>query len=357
MSRTSEWVSPGHPDKIADNISEFILDRYLEKDSNVRYALEVMIKNNNVYLGGEVTSKYNFTSEDLEHFVKDAIRKIGYDEKYYEKWGDYAININKINITNDSHIQSPDISQGVDNSGWGDQGIFWGFAENNKYTNYMPLDHYLVKDLGMMLYNNAKENSVGGLDIKTQITLNDDNEIEQVIVAVPVLDDNEYQEVVKSIHNWLLKENVDLIEFIENDKLIINGTGIYQYHSSVGDCGITGRKLVVDFYGGNSKIGGGSPWTKDGTKADLTLNLYMRDLAKQYICTKFSDCKYVETCACCCIGKSEIFVTIKGYDCYNNFQWCEEYKENISPKELIEKYNLNKPNFSDMCMNGLFNKI
>lgn len=665
MSRTSEWVSPGHSDKIADNISEYILDRYLEKDSNVRYALEVMIKNNNVYLGGEVTSKYNFTLEDLEHFVKNAIRKIGYDEKYYEKWGDYAININKINITNDSHIQSPDISQGVDNSGWGDQGIFWGFAENNKYTNYMPLDHYLAKDLGMILYNNAKENGVGGLDIKTQITLNNDNEVEQVIVAIPVLDDNEYQEVVKSVHNWLLKENVDLIEFIENNKLVINGTGIYQYHSSVGDCGITGRKLVVDFYGGNSKIGGGcvdseteymsesgwkkikdydggkvgqitnslelqivepiqyietfhdnvyeistekttnmvlsdnhnvlyitskghlnkkplfqileesnntkygshinipvtftydfkngqessyndiiakiviahcadgtilkdgskkfnsrirvkkdykiqqlqelftqshidwekrvykdgytyfyynlkntskllceqfenpnyhtahlianevfkwdgstkekcfrtkiekdadfvqfilssvngkfysklknktngcfiirevnkkvtspfrkkktnnivklepqqmycftvpsgmlllrrngyiyctgnSPWTKDGTKADLTLNLYMRDLAKQYICTKFSDCKYVETSACCCIGKSEIFVTIKGYDCYNNFQWYEEYKENISPKELIEKYNLNKSNFSDMCMNGLFNKI
>ena len=355
--RTSEWVSPGHPDKIADNISEYILDRYLEKDSNVRYALEVMIKNNNVYLGGEITSTHQFSVADIEHFVKDAIRNIGYNADYYSKWGDYAININKVVVTNEAHTQSPDISQGVDNNGWGDQGIFWGFAENNKYTDYMPLDHYLAKDLGMMLYNNAKEHNIGGLDIKTQITLNNDDMIDQVIVAIPVLNNDEYDLVKQNVYNWLLKENVDLLEFVENDKLIINGTGIYQYHSSVGDCGITGRKLVVDFYGGNSKIGGGSPWTKDGTKADLTLNLYMRDLAKQYICTKFSDCKYVETSACCCIGKSEIFVTIKGYDCYNNFQWYEEYKENNSPKELIEKYNLNKPIFNDMCINGLFKNI
>lgn len=355
--RTSEWVSPGHPDKIADNISEYILDRYLEKDSNVRYALEVMIKNNNVYLGGEITSTHQFSVADIEQFVRDAIRNIGYNADYYSKWKDYAININKINVINDSHIQSPDISQGVDNNGWGDQGIFWGYAENNRHTNYMPLDHYLAKDLGMVLYNNAKENGIGGLDIKTQITLDNNDMIEQVIVAIPVLNDEEYNEVTKSVHSWLMNENVDLMEFIEQGKLIINGTGIYQYHSSVGDCGVTGRKLVVDFYGGNSKIGGGSPWTKDGTKADLTLNLYVRNLAKQYLLNECKGCFYVQTSACCCIGKSEIYGTIKGYDFCHNLVFEKDYRDNISPKTLIESFRLNEPNFSKMCVEGLFSNI
>jgi S-adenosylmethionine synthetase len=357
MSRTSEWVSPGHSDKIADNISEYILDRYLEKDPNVRYALEVMIKNNRVFLGGEITSSHQFQPSDIEKFVKDAVKMIGYNEKYYEKWGNCAININDLNTYICIQTQSPDISQGVDNSGWGDQGIFWGYAENNKHTDYMPLDHYLAKDLGMMLYNNAKEKNIGGLDIKTQITLNDDNMIEQVIVAIPVLNTIEYEEVSKSIYNWLMKENVDLMEFIEQGKLIINGTGIYQYHSSIGDCGITGRKLVVDFYGGNSKIGGGSPWTKDGSKSDLTLNLYVRDLAKQYIMDEYKDCAYVETSASCCIGKSEILVSIKGYDSDKGLIHSKDLQENISPKQLIKKYDLTSSLFSDMCMNGLFERI
>ena len=352
--RTSEWVSPGHPDKIADNISEYILDRYLEKDPNVRYALEVMIKNNRVFLGGEITSSYQFLPSDIEQFVRDAIRNIGYNADYYTKWGNYAININDLKTYICIQTQSPDISQGVDNSGWGDQGIFWGYAEQNEHTNYMPLDHYLAKDLGMFLYKNAKENNIGGLDIKTQITLNDDDMIEQVIVAIPVLNTIEYEEVTKSIYNWLMKENVDLMEFIEQGKLIINGTGIYQYHSSVGDCGITGRKLAVDFYGGNSKIGGGSPWTKDASKSDLTLNFYMRDLAKKYIQNECKDCFYVTTSANCCIGKSNISVSIKGYDGDNNLVFSKEIKENITPKMLIEKYNLNKPIFSDICINGLF---
>lgn len=355
--RTSEWVSPGHPDKIADNISEYILDRYLEKDPNVRYALEVMIKNNRVFLGGEITSSHQFLPSDIEKFVKDAVKMVGYDEKYYEKWGNYAININDLNTYICIQTQSPDISQGVDNQGWGDQGIFWGYAENNKHTDYMPLDHYLAKDLGMMLYNNAKENNIGGLDIKTQITLNDDDMIEQVIVAIPVLNTIEYEEVSKSIYNWLMKENVDLMEFIKQGKLIINGTGIYQYHSSIGDCGITGRKLAVDFYGGNSKIGGGSPWTKDGSKADLTLNLYVRNLAKQYIQNECKDCYYVQTSASCCIGKSEVCGTIKGYDFSHNLIYTKEYKDNFSPKVLIESFNLTNPNYSDMCMKGLFSNI
>lgn len=665
MSRTSEWVSPGHSDKIADNISEYILDRYLEKDPNVRYALEVMIKNNRVFLGGEITSSHQFLPSDIENFVKDAVKMIGYNEKYYEKWGNYAININDLNTYICIQTQSPDISQGVDNSGWGDQGIFWGYAENNKHTDYMPLDHYLAKDLGMMLYNNAKEKNIGGLDIKTQITLNDDNMIEQVIVAIPVLNTIEYEEVSKSIYNWLMKENVDLMEFIEQGKLIINGTGIYQYHSSIGDCGITGRKLVVDFYGGNSKIGGGcvdgeteymsesgwkkikeydggkvgqitnsfelqlvepiqyietfhnnvykistekttnmvlsdnhnvlyitskghlnkkplsqileesnntkygshinipvtftydfkngqesfyndiiakiviahcadgtilkdgskkfnsrirvkkdykiqqlqelftqshidwekriykdgytyfyynlkntskllceqfenpnyhtahlianevfkwdgstkekcfrtkiekdadfvqfilssvngkfysklknktngcfiirevnkkvtspfrkkktnnivklepqqmycftvpsgmlllrrngyiyctgnSPWTKDGTKADLTLNLYMRDLAKQYIQDDCKDCYYVQSSASCCIGKSDITINIKGYNYAHQLVYEKTIKEVVVPKTLIEKYKLNEPIFSNMCINGIFSNI
>lgn len=264
MYKTSEWVSLGHPDKMADFISCYILDRYLEQDPMTRYALEVMIKDNIVTLGGEITSKAQYSAEDIAAFVRVAVNQIGYTRAYQLFWGEEnAISGNNVLVAEHISQQSPDIAQGVNKSGWGDQGIFWGMATNTPETDYMPKDWWLARKIGKHLYDTR----YAGIDIKTQVTLKDDR-IDEIVVAVPMN------------HRHFDTDIAAAVAFCCNGsreyKLHVNGTGRYVKHGPIGDCGITGRKLAVDFYGGNCRIGGGSPWTKDGTKADLSLNLLAR---------------------------------------------------------------------------------
>lgn len=341
----SEYVSPGHPDKVADYISEYILDRYLEKDPNVRYAVEVMIKGNMVHLAGEITSTAYFGYTEYKEFVKQALREIGYTEEYYKTWGGNVINPEDIELQVDITSQSPEISQGVDNDGWGDQGIFFGYADPDE--EYMtPRSHSLAKDLCHMLYTQAKEKGIGGIDIKTEIILYEDGWIEKIIAAVPCRDNKEYDKVLESIRAWYDSVELDLPLYPE---IVLNGTGNYVMHGPVADCGITGRKLVVDFYGGELHVGGGSPWTKDGSKADLTLNLFAREMARKY--AKETN-QPVKVSVACCIGRSEIdyvVETICGEEITDG-------KMNVTPKELIRQYDLDKPIFASMCTFGLFGK-
>lgn len=354
--RTSEWVSLGHPDKTADSISEYILDRFLENDPNVRYALECQIKNNYVTLSGEITSSYIMSDKECLKWVKEAVSKVGYTKEYQDKWGeDNTICADDLQVITHISQQSPDISTGVDHSGWGDQGIFFGYAENNSQTNYMPLDHYYAKSLGKKLYEMAlKPLSIIGLDIKTQVTLDKIDNIIQVIVAVPMIYD-----CIDDIKEMVIEHFRQYNQDIDEDSIIVNGTGVYKKHGPIADCGTTGRKLAVDLYGGNSKIGGGALVTKDGTKADLTLNLYARELALAFLKRLVPETVHYATAAIsCCIGKDEINVTLDAYDIRGYHCVCtEEYIECISPKELIEKYNLTSPNFYDMNNNGFVENI
>lgn len=341
----SEYVSPGHPDKVADYISEYILDRYLEKDPNVRYAVEVMIKGNMVHLAGEVTSTAYFGYADYKNFVKEALREIGYTEEYYKSWGGNVISPEDIELQVDITAQSPEISQGVDNDGWGDQGIFFGYADpDEKYMT--PRSHSLAKDLCHILYTQAKEKGIGGIDIKTEIILYEDGWIEKIIAAVPCRDNKEYDKVLESIRDWYDSVELDLPLYPE---IILNGTGNYVMHGPVADCGITGRKLVVDFYGGELHVGGGSPWTKDGSKADLTLNLFAREMARKY--AKETN-QPVKVSVACCIGRSEIDYVVET-TCGEEIT---DGKMNVTPKELIKQYDLDKPIFASMCTFGLFGK-
>lgn len=331
--KTSEYVSLGHPDKIADYISEFILDKFIEKDPDTKYAVEVQIKDNFVTLGGEIKSNHSFDKCTIEKFVKDAVNDIGYTKEYQTKWGkENTICGDDLIIEQHIGIQSSEINQGL--SGWGDQGIMFGLAVNESKTNFMPYDHYLAKTLNNKLFNSG----LGGLDIKTQVVIENDNRLSKVIVAIPLLNGN-----IKTIEDFVRNE-------IEGDyTLIVNGTGNYKSHSSIADCGTTGRKLAVDFYGGNCIIGGGSPWTKDGSKADLTLNLYAREKALIYVkCNP--EYSYVTSSVACCIGKKEIDTEVKSCDGKILFR----NTESITPTDLISRYKLNKPIFRNLCKNGLF---
>lgn len=341
----SEYVSPGHPDKCADYISEYILDRCIEKDPNVRYALEVMIKGNEVYLAGEVTTKSFFGYMEMCQFVKDALIEIGYTKEYYDAWKGQVINPDDIVVTTNITAQSPEIGQGVDNDGWGDQGIFFGYADPD--AEYMtPRSHSLAKDLCHMLYTQAKEKGIGGIDIKTEIILDEDGRIEKIIAAVPCRDEGERNDIMVSIIEWYKSVEPDFDLYPE---VILNGTGNYVMHGPIADCGITGRKLVVDFYGGELHVGGGSPWTKDGSKADLTLNLFAREMARKYAREQNQP---VKVSVACCIGRSEIDYVVET-SCGEEIA---HGKMTVPPRELIEKYELNTPIFTSMCTFGLFGK-
>lgn len=334
--KISEYVSLGHPDKVADYISEYILDKYIEIDPNTKYAVEVQIKDNFVTLGGEVKSNAIFTKENIDNFVKEAVNSIGYTKDYQNKWGkENTICGDDLVVAQHIGIQSAEINQGL--SGWGDQGIMFGLAINSVETNYMPKDYYLAKTLNHKLFKSG----LGGLDIKTQVILEDDDTISRIIVAIPLLNGD-----TKSVEDFVRNT------ISGNYKLIVNGTGSYKSHSSIADCGTTGRKLAVDFYGGNSAIGGGSPWTKDGSKADLTLNLYARDKALEFIKTN-NELKLVRSSVACCIGKKEIDVEV--VSCNGDLLYRQT--ETIAPIDLINKYSLNKPIFKELCANGIFSKI
>lgn len=331
---TSECVSLGHPDKIADYISEYILDRLIEQDPKTRYALEVQVKDNIISLAGEITTsaKTNYSG-----WVKDAVKSIGYTTEYANKWGDEnTINPDKIQVIKNISEQSTDISVGVNCGGWGDQGIMFGMAINSPDTDFMPKDYFLAKKLCKDLFNSG----LGGLDIKTQVSVDEMGNILDIVVAIPLLDGNT-SDVSNFVHSCIPGDY----------DLTINGTGRYIKHSSMGDCGTTGRKLVVDMYGGNCEIGGGSPWTKDGTKADLTLNLYARDLALNYL--QLFKCDYAKVKISCCIGKDDVIVSYvnKLNESINHF--C--VKQDIN--NLIERYSLNKPVFASMCKDGLFTYV
>lgn len=335
MRSTSEYVSIGHPDKVCDYISSYLLDRYLEKDPQTRFAVEVQMKDNYVTLGGEITSKVKFPYEDIFTFVKKAISEIGYNDEYVFKWGNENVP-NAETIILESHIseQSPDISKGVDAKGWGDQGIFWGMAVPDKATNYLPKDIFVARSIGYALY----EKRVAGIDIKTQVSCVDGC-VNGVIVAIPCRE-YEYESVEDAVREVIS-------HYYSGDDIIINGTGAYVRHGSVGDCGTTGRKLAVDFYGGNCRIGGGSPWTKDATKADLTLNLYARKLALEAM-RKYNRTVYVSLS--CCIGRD--LITVDVYD--ENNETLESYNLKSDREQIIADMDLRSPNFAERCKKGLF---
>ena len=332
MQKTAEAVSLGHPDKICDYISSYILDRMIEQDSHVRYAVEVMLKGNTAVLGGEVSG--NVSLKKVEDYVKQALADIGYTKEYSSRWKENAINPDKLKVVNLIGAQSSEIGQGVDRSGWGDQGIFVGYACQGH--GYLAKEQYLAQKLNRALYNEAHQNKVLGLDIKTQITLDSDGSINTAIVAIPML------------------EPVNLIDFVldvledEPKQIIINGTGTYKCHSSIADCGVTGRKLACDFYAGTCPVGGGSPWTKDASKADLTLNLYARKLALENLKDNDECFIYLSSCIGRCDLPSAEIKLIK-----DGIIQTHALNIRLKPQEIIETLGLNKPIFADLCRNGL----
>ena len=294
---TSEVVSPGHPDKCADIIADSIVDRLIIEDKDSRVASEVFVAGKHVVIGGEVKSKAQLSFEDYEKLVKNALAKIGYDGKSaFTK--EQCLHPDEVKVQVLLNQQSPDISQGVDQStgeiGAGDQGIMFGFA-SSETADYMPAAITYARMLCDKVYNYAlHHNQKLGVDIKTQVTVdygtkeNFENckpqKIHTIVVSAPSVEGMPIEEVRELIQGLIDDAGLPTNMYDKNSTIIhINPTGRYVNHSSLHDSGLTGRKLIVDSFGGYAPIGGGAQSSKDYTKVDRSGLYAARWIAKHIV--------------------------------------------------------------------------
>jgi S-adenosylmethionine synthetase len=294
---TSEVVSPGHPDKCADIIADSIVDKLIIGDPKSRVASEVFVAGKHIVIGGEVTSKTRVTTEDYKKIVHDALVNIGYDgNPYFTK--EECLHPEDIELQVLLNAQSPDINQGVDQedgeTGAGDQGIMFGYADIET-KNYMPSAITFARVLMEKVYNFAKENpSKLGVDIKTQVTMDygkkenfekcQPQKIHTIVVSAPCVNTMDIITVRKLIGELIDDAGLPSELYNKNDCIIhINPTGKYVSHSSLHDSGLTGRKLIVDSFGGYAPIGGGAQSSKDYTKVDRSGLYAARYIAKHIV--------------------------------------------------------------------------
>ena len=294
---TSEVVAPGHPDKCADIIADSIVDALIIADSKSRVASEVFVAGNHVIIGGEVTSKANLSDADYEKIVKDALINIGYDGKSaFTK--EQCLFPDEVKVQVLLNRQSPDINQGVDQNdgetGAGDQGIMFGYA-SNETADFMPAAITYARVLSDKVYNYAlNHNHKLGVDIKTQVTLDYGNKenfencnpqsIHTIVVSAPSNEDMDITEV-RELLQGLIDDAGLPTNLYDSKKTIVhlNPTGRYVSHSPLHDSGLTGRKLIVDSFGGYAPIGGGAQSSKDYTKVDRSGLYAGRWIAKHIV--------------------------------------------------------------------------
>lgn len=353
----SEFVSLGHPDKTADYIASRLLDEYLVRDPKSRFAMEALVKDNTVVLAGEVTSQWKPSGDKILEIVRSAVREIGYTHEYASRWPSGAtMDADLVQVESHIGMQSPDIGRGVDADGWGDQGCFTGLATHESEYGYMPRDVWFAQKIGRTIYNAAKEGRIpAGLDIKTLVALGEGKLAERVIVAVPTLPEN-----AARVKGWVMGvvKNTLAYHGYMCGETIVNGTGAYVVHSSVGDTGVVGRKLAVDFYGTNCPVGGGCPWAKDPTKADVTLNIAARVLSVATAIFEPSH-KKVFTDISCCIGRKECLVSQKDEngEKINGRLIPADGHVVLQPSQIVDALGLREKGvFSKMCANGLFSE-
>lgn len=355
---TSESVSEGHPDKVCDKISDAIVDLYLSKDPNARVAAETLATTNTIVLAGEVNSTVNISEEDLFNKVRLVIDDIGYHQPTFSS--------NTVNITNHIHTQSSDIAMGVDIGGAGDQGIMFGYAkaETGFETQYMPLAIYLSNKILENLKKYRIEHPDCGLepDAKSQVTIEYNDNGMAVGVTKIVLStqhkENLNQEDVRKLVMPILRESIpSRLKFPKDEEILINPTGKFVIGGPDGDTGLTGRKIIVDNYGGYAPHGGGAFSGKDPTKVDRSAAYMARYLAKNIVAAGLtSECLIQLSYA---IGVADpLSVYIKTDEAKNSASVKDimiKIKDiDLTPKGIIERLNLRKPIYYPTAAYGHF---
>ncbi|MBR4356045.1 MAG: methionine adenosyltransferase [Elusimicrobiaceae bacterium] len=287
---TSESVSKGHPDKVCDQISDAILDEILRKDKTARVACETYITRGLVIVGGEITTR---TWVDVEQIARNVIKDIGYDN------AQYGFNYNTCAVVNVIGKQSPDISQGVDVGGAGDQGLMVGYAVNET-PEYMPLSLMLSHEILKKLETVRKTRKLDylGPDAKSQVTV-EYKDGKPVRVDTVVVSTQHTEKILDKSGNQITeKSKKEIAEFVifpvvkkwmdKNTKIYINPTGKFVIGGPQSDTGLTGRKIIVDTYGGRCPHGGGAFSGKDPTKVDRSAAYMARYIAKNMVAAKLA---------------------------------------------------------------------
>ena len=359
---TSESVSEGHPDKVCDRISDMVVDSYLSSESQSRVACETLTTTNKVVLAGEVRGP-EIKKDDLIQRVRDCIKDIGYDQDGFT-WKEAT------KIESHLHSQSADIAMGVDSSGnkdegAGDQGLMFGYA-CNETEELMPAPiHYSHKILRLM----AEDRKSGVLkniepDNKSQITFEYINgkptKVKSVVISSQHSPDISQSQVRDLLRPYMIKSiPKKFLENFDDSELYVNPTGNFVIGGPDGDTGLTGRKIIVDTYGGAAPHGGGAFSGKDPTKVDRSAAYAARYIAKNVVASKISEKCLIQIAYAIGVSKPlSIYVDLFDNDIEKNKFVVEKINENfdLSPRGIREMLNLNKPIYEKTAAYGHFGR-
>ena len=364
---TSESVTEGHPDKLCDYISDSILDSFLEKDENSRVACETVAGKGEIFITGEITSK---AEVDIEKVVRQAIKEVGYDNSEID------IDYRTCKIIISLSKQSPDIALGVDKSletkkgegieseGAGDQGLMFGFA-CDETKELMPLPISLAHRLAKRLSEVRKQKIISYLrpDGKVQVTIeyNDGKPVRVDTIVISTQHDSDVDLDVqkKDIKDKVIKEIVPKELVDEKTKYYINPTGRFVIGGPLGDSGLTGRKIIVDTYGGYARHGGGAFSGKDATKVDRSAAYMARFLAKNIVANGYA--KKCEIQFAYSIGVAKpvsIYIDTFGTNTIPEEEIVDKIKSkfDLTPRGIIEYLDLKKPIYRKTTNYGHFGK-
>ena len=341
---TSESVSAGHPDKVADQISDALVDAgFKAGDETTRVAVETLVTTNHVTLAGEVKN-FNVSKDEVKEIVRNKVKEIGYEQEGFH-W-------DRLNIYNELHAQSADIALGTDDFGAGDQGIMFGYACNDNDA-YLPAPIYYAHEVLKEL--KSQRQHVLGPDAKSQVSVQYDGgrvqRIDQVVISTQHSEGQVEQ--ARNISKLAAMSVLgDLID--ENTTWHLNPTGNFVIGGPDGDAGVTGRKIIVDTYGGFAPHGGGAFSGKDPTKVDRSAAYMARWLAKNVVADEMADwCNIQLSYAIGVKQPTSIYVESNGYS-----KSIEKFiRENIdlSPKGIIDRFDMfNFYNYSENCVYGHF---
>jgi methionine adenosyltransferase len=365
---TSESVTEGHPDKIADQVSDAILDEILKQDPYGRVACETCVNTGLAVLIGEVSTTANV---DFQQVVRDTVNEIGYNDPTKGYSGDH------ISVLVGLDKQSPDIALGVDNSletkqekeenevGAGDQGLMFGFA-TNETPSYMPLPIYLSHKLSKQLADVRKNGTLTylGPDGKVQVTVEYDinhkvKRIDTIVVSTQHAEEISQEQIHADIKKYVIEPCLDKELLDEDTKYFINPTGRFVIGGPVGDAGLTGRKIIVDTYGGFSRHGGGAFSGKDATKVDRSGAYMARYIAKNIVASGI--CDKVEVQLAYAIGVAHpvsIFIETFGTSKVDEGEIVKTIKEEfrLTPNGIIETLDLRRPIYKKTAAYGHFGR-
>ena len=358
---TSESVTEGHPDKIADQISDAILDDILKNDINGRVACETICTTGMVMVFGEISTTHYV---DIQKIVRDTVKNIGYDR------GKYGFDADNLAVLCAIDPQSPDIAMGVDETenhlqGAGDQGIMFGYA-TNETEEYMPLSLMLAHKLARRLAEVRKNGTLAYLrpDGKTQVTVEyDDNNkikrVDTVLISTQHSPEVELEQIKKDIKKYVVDTIIPKNLIDSETKFLVNPTGRFVIGGPQGDSGLTGRKIIVDTYGGAACHGGGAFSGKDPSKVDRSAAYMARYIAKNIVAAGLCDKCQIQISYAIGVAKPTSILV----DTFNTGKVSEELIQNkivelfdLTPAGIIKYLDLKRPIYQQTAAYGHFGR-